>query len=130
MDTVLELLHAELKRRIAESLDAEWKAEVLALAEKEDREYTIVAAWRNELAQTFTRLGDFPARYRKMQGRSALTRPGFDYLHDPDKPCLQEIESRIKNQSAEAGDTFQNWKDSRGRPPDASGKPAGCAILT
>ena len=74
-DSILSLIHDELKRQIAATLDAGWKTDVLSLAEHEDREYNIVSAFRVEAAAAFQALRQFPAKYRKIQGRPAETLP-------------------------------------------------------
>ena len=74
-DSILSLIHDELKRQIAATLDAGWKSDVLSLAEHEDREYNIVSAFRVEAAAAFQTLRQFPAKYRKIQGRPAEALP-------------------------------------------------------
>ena len=70
-DSLLALIGDELKRQIAASFDAAWKAAVLQLADREDREYRVFTAFRNELTAAFAGLRAFPERYAKHQIRMA-----------------------------------------------------------
>ena len=71
-DSILAMIGDELKKYIAATFDPVWKAAVLELADREDREYKVFTAFRNELTAAFAGLRAFPERYARHQIRPPI----------------------------------------------------------
>lgn len=101
---ILGLIHEELKRQIAESLDAEWKAAVLGIAEQQEREYMVFTAFKNCLTSALESVRRFPEQYRKMQGKTSVSPSIQRYREEnqPTGPLMTEAQRRAILEKAAA----------------------------
>jgi hypothetical protein len=113
----LELIGAELKRQIAATFDAQWKDQVRQLVDSADREYGILSAFTNELAETLGRLRSFPARYRTMQGRTVagVISRYRSKAEEPQEPVMTEEQRlRIRAETAARSPGFAKMVNGNG----------------